>query len=299
MSTQKILVNDTVKIRVRFVDIDPSTGLEVDIYPGTVAVLITDSSSQDIVSDDAEEESPSVFYYNFTPSLADTYIVKFTGILGNGNSVVVQQKLYVSSLTEDYRPTITLKSDETIAFAPDITPLYVDPEQLVPYFPEASLLEIGELMHYYSLEVKKIYNIQDTDDGTNLPFIVYEYIKAATACDLTRTYGFSSDDEMSVTLGDFMINTRSAPRNVVNRDNATTWCQIATALRKEMLAGKVGPTAMQPKGLPSRSAATSGKVVEAETGKIVYLTDRDLLGPGRKTVPKDDPMPERGLRSYD
>jgi hypothetical protein len=299
MSTQKVLVNDTVRIRVRFVDINPSTGEEVDIEPVTVLVEITNTAGSVVVSEDAEPQTPSVFYFDFVPSVADTYNVKFTGILDDGNSVVIQQKLYVSSLEEDYRPTVTLKADETIIFAPDVDPLYMDPEQLLAYFPDATLLEIGELMHSYSQEVKKIYNIHDDDDGSNLPFIVYEYIKAAAACDLTRTYGFGGDDDMSISLGDLSINSRSLPRNIVNRDNATTWCQIATALRKEMLAGKVGPTSMQPKGLPGKKDRTSGKIFESDTGKVVYLSDRDLLGPGRKLSSSDDPMPERDLRSYD
>lgn len=301
MSTQQILVNDTVRIRVRFVDVDPLTGNEVDIFPATVLIKIVNSSGTEVLADDAVQESASVFYYDYVPDSADTYEITFTGTLSSGNSVVVKQRLYVSSFTpeQEYKPTITLKSDEVIAFAPDVDPLYIDPESLLSIFPDATLLEIGEIIHSYSLEVKSIYNLQDSEDGSGLPFIVSEYIKAATACDLTRTYGFGGDDETSISLGDLSISNRSIPRNVVNRDNATTWCQIATALRKEMLAGRVGPTSIQPKGLPGKRITTSGKQIEAETGKVVYLTDRDLYGPGRKVTLKDDPMPDRDLRSYD
>jgi len=300
MSTEKVLVNDTVRIRVRFVDTNPITGELTDIYPVTVIVKIYNSDNTLLITDDAQELSPSVFYYDYVPTAADTYSVKFTGTLSSGNNVIVQQKLYVSSLEEEFKPTVILKNQEVIVFAPDVDPLYLDPESLLAYFPDASLLEIGEIIHNYSNEVKDLYNLLDEEDGTGLSFTVLEYIKAATACELSRTYGFGGDDEISVKLGDFSIMNRSAPRNKVTRDNATTWCQIASALRKEMLAGKVGPMGFQMKNLPSGGIpVTSGKIPEVDTNKIVYLSDRELYGPGRKIPPKDDPMPRRGFKNYD
>jgi len=296
MSTERILVNDTVRIRVKFVDTDPNTGDQVEIYPVVVNVKIYDSDNVELVSDTATSISASVFYYDYIPTEADTYSVKFTGTLDSGNTVVVQQRLYVSSLQEEFKPTVTLKTDETIVFAPDVSPLYVDPESLLAFFPDASLLEIGEIIHSYSLEVKAIYKLLDEEDGSNLSFTVLEYIKAATACELSRTYGFGGDDEVSLRLGDLNITNRSLPRNLVSRDNATTWCQIATALRKEMIAGKVSPKGFVPKGLPSLATGTN---VDPLTGKTIYLSDRELYGPGTTIVNSDDPMPKRDLKSYD
>lgn len=296
MTLNNVQVNDTVRIKVKFVDIDNNTGQQIEVTPAAVSVIITNSDNSTVVSASAISLTQSVWYYDFTPTLADTYNVKFTGILANTNTIIVQQKLYVSSLEEDYRPTITLKSDEIITFAPDVKPLYLDPETLLPYFPDATLLEIGEIVHTYSLEVKALYKLLDEEDGSNLSFIALEYIKAATACDLSRTYGFGGDDEVSLRLGDFNISNKSVPRNVVTRDNATTWCQIATALRKELLAGKVGPKGFVPKGLPTLSTGTN---VDPLTGKTIYLSDRELYGPGTTIISSDDPMPKRGLKSYD
>lgn len=294
MSTEKVLVNDTVRIKVRFVDTDPITGELVDIYPVTVVVKIFNSDNQQLVDTSAVQLTSSIFYYDYVPSLADTYNVKFVGTLPSGNTVVVQQKLYVSSLEEDYKPTIILKSEEIVTFAPDVDPLYLDPEALIPYFPDASLLEIGEIIHDYSNEVKALYNLLDEEDGSNLSFTVLEYIKAATACELSRTYGFGGGDEVSVKLGDLAIMNRSVPRNKVTRDNATTWCQIAASLRKEMLAGKVGPKGFQPKGLPGLSIY-DGKLPD----KIVYPSGRELYNTKGPLSLSDDPMPKRGFRKYD
>lgn len=296
MTLNNVQVNDTVRIKVRFVDIDNNTGQQVDVNPIGVSVVITDSNNSSIITSSAMSLTLSVWYYDFTPSFADTYNIKFTGVLANTNTITVQQKLYVSSLQEEYKPTVTLKSDEVVTFAPDVKPLYLDPETLLPYFPDATLLEIGEIIHNYSLEVKSLYKLLDEEDGSNLSFIALEYIKAATACDLSRTYGFGGDDEVSLKLGDFNISNRSMPRNIVTRDNATTWCQIATALRKELLAGKVGPKGFIPKGLPTLSTGTN---VDPLTGKTIYLSDRELYGPGTTIISSDDPMPKRGLKSYD
>ena len=295
---EAIYVNDTVRIKVKFSDFD-SNGNPVDLEPVSVAVDIFKSDETQVVDSAASSLSSSLFYYDFTPTSADTYSIKFSGLLDNGSTVIVQQTLYVSSSTVEYKPTEILGTDEVIVFAPDVEPLYIDPDEILPYFPDATMLEIGEMVHIYSQEVKKLSKLSDDQDVSELPIIVYDYIKAAVACDLTRTYGFGGDDEVSISLGDLSINNRNVPRNTVTRDNASTWCQIATALRKELISAKVGPRAMSPKGDLGGSIPTSGGVRHPDTGKIVYLSDRELYGPGRKPPKDNDPMPQRDLRSYD
>lgn len=295
---EAIYINDTVRIKVKFSDFD-SNGDPIDLEPVSVAVDIFKSDNTQIVDALASSLSSSLFYYDFTPTSADTYSIKFSGLLDSGGTVIVQQTLYVSSSTVEYKPTETLGTDEIIVFAPDVEPLYIDPDEILPYFPDATMLEIGEMVHIYSQEVKKLYKLRDDQDVSELPIIVYDYIKAAVACDLTRTYGFGGDDEVSISLGDLSINNRNVPRNTVTRDNASTWCQIATALRKELISAKVGPRAMSPKGDLGGSIPTSGGVRHPDTGKIVYLSDRELYGPGRKPPKDNDPMPQRDLRSYD
>ena len=300
--TTGVLVNDTVRIKVKFVDINPATGAQVPVTPTAVVVVIKKSDNTTIITQNITTSgkiSDSEYYYDFTPSLADTYKITFTGNLSSGSSITVNQQLYVSTSSDEYKPTVILKADETITFAPDIEPLYIDPEELKPFFPEASLIEIGESIHYHSLEVKQLYSLRDDATAQDLSFTALEYIKAAAACNLSRTYAYGGDDDVSVELGDLTVTTRNLPRNEITRGNATTGCQIAAALRKEMLAGKTGPRGIIPKGLPSESIGTSGKNIDPETGKVYYLSDRELYGPGKKITPKEDPMPKRGIRSYD
>lgn len=300
MPVSKVLINDIVRIKVKFVDTDPVTGDQTEVSPVSVMVSVFDSNNTLITSANATPINSSEYFYNFSTGTAGEYTVKFTGTLANNSSITVSQQLYVSSTTEEYKPSVTLRSDETISFAPDIDPLYLDPEELLSIFPEAGLLEIGELIHHYSEEVKQMYSIQDSNLNPDLPFTVLEYIKASACCELSRTYGFGGDDEMSLKLADLEITNRSAPRDVATRSNATTWCQIAASLRREILAKKVYMRGVQPKNLPNKSVRTSGRTLDPQTGKLVYLSDKELYGPGRKTPNEpDDPMPDRGLRQYD
>ena len=293
-----ILVNDTVRLKVKFIDVD-NNGNQVEVSPVSVLMTITNSSNVLVISATPTSLSGSEFYYDYTPSAAGTYKVSFNGILANNTTISVNQQIYVSTPTEDYKPTVFLREDEIIAFAADIEPLYLDPEQLLPYFPDASLLEIGEFVHNYSIEIKNIFKLLETEDGTNIPFTAFEYVRAATCCELTRVYGNGGDDELSVRLGDLSITNKNLPRNTLSRANATTWCQIAAMLRKEMLTSKVGMKAVQPKGLPSLPTIGAGRTMDPYTGLSVYYTPRDLYGPTHIQSPDQNPIPERGIRKYD
>lgn len=297
--SNSVLVNDTVRIKVKFFDTDPSTGGQIEVTPTLVTVEIENLNSTIVVQATASQLTNSEYYYDFTPLLADQYLVTFNGLLQDASQIIVKQVLYVSDPDSEYKPSVTLKSDETITFAADLSPLYIDPEEILSYFPDASLLEVGELIYHYSLELKEIFNYLDSEDGSSLSFTSMEYIKASVCCELSRTYGFGGDDELSIKLADLSITNRSNPRNSVNRGNATTWCQIAAALRKEIVTAKVGMRSVSPKGLPSKKVATAGKNVDPQTGAIIYLSDRELYGPGKKATPVDDPMPTRELRKYD
>lgn len=298
MSVSNVLVNDSVRLKVKFLDQgDGGAQVEADIV--SVQVLIKNADAEIIVNTSATLLSGSEYYYDFTPIEAGTYTVTFTGTTESGNSIVSKLTLYANSSTTDYEPSVTLRADETIIFAPDLSPLYLDPEELVAIFPDASLIEIGEMIYRYSLEIKEIYSLNGDEDGSTLPFIILEYIKAAAACELSRTYGFGGDDELSLKLADLEITNRSAPRTVATRSNATTWCQIAASLRREVLAKKVSMRGVQPKGLPNRRIATSGKTLDPQTGQLIYLSDKELYGPGKKPVEEKDPMPDRRLRQYD
>lgn len=290
MTTNNVLVNDTVRIKVKFVDINNATGAQILVSPTSVLVTITKSNNTQVVVTAATSLTASEFYYDFKPTAADTYKIVFVGVLANGTSITVNQQLYVSTPDDEYEPVIKLKSDKIINFSADVDPIYLNPEEMKAYFPEATLLEIAEIIHYYSMEVRSIYNFNDgSNPESGINHTSLEYIKAATACDLSRTYSYGGDDDVSVQLGDLTVTARNLPRANITRGNAVTWCQIAAALRKEMLAGVTGPKGFQPKNLPTMPESTMQR----------YLTDRDMHGVTTKIEPLYDPIPKRGLRSYD
>lgn len=294
MALNYVLVNDTVRITVRFIDTDPETGEPVDVSPTLVTFKVFDSEDNQLLSDVASPISSSEYYYDYTPTEPGEYKVVFAGILADSTAITITQRLYVSTPDESYVPQILLGEDETIIFGADVVPLYADPESLLAYFPDASLLEIGELLHFYSLEMKEILKLRDDEDGSTLSFTVIDYIKAAAACDLSRTYGFGGDDEVSLRLGDFSITNKSLPKNIASRDNSTTWCQIAAALRREILAKGVGLKGVQHKGLPVEDKKYYTRGVDPETGKIIYPFETTS-----GAVRTRDPMPGRGLRYHD
>ena len=306
--SNNIFVNDTVRIKVKFVDIDPNTLEQTEVEPVSVSVSVLNSSDEEIDSGSATSITGSQYYYDFSSTNPGEFTVKFTGTLENGTYVVVNQQLYVSSTDKEYKPAITLRENETIYFAPELAPLYLDPEELLPLFPDASLIEIGELIHNYSHEINQLYGITTlpgTEEDplakisgvTSSTYAVIDYIRASVACELSRTYGFGSDDELSVQLGDLSIGNKTMPRSDVNRANATTWCQIAAALRKEILSKRVTLRGVQPKGLPGVSIAPT--TVDPVTGTAVYLSDTTFLSPVSTDVEIDPITPDRKLKKYD
>jgi hypothetical protein len=299
MLTNTVLVNDKIRIKVKFVDVNNLTGEQILVSPTSVLVAIYKSDNTEIVSTSATSLTSSEYYYDFTPTVADTYKIVFIGNIPGGSSITVNQQLYVSTSTDEYKPKITLKADEIITFAPDVDPIYLNPEEMQAYFPEASLLEIGEIIHFHSMEVRDIYGFNDFYSASNINYTSLEYIKAATACDLSRTYSYGGDDDVSVQLGDLTVTARNLPRTNISRGNAVTWCQIAAALRKEMLAGITGARGVQPKGIPTLPIVNAGKYIDPDTGRVTYLTERDIYGASRKKELSYDPMPKRGLHNYD
>jgi hypothetical protein len=297
MTINNVLVNDRVKLKIKFFDQD-SNGNQIEANVVSVVVRIVNSDEIPVIDDElAVQVTSSDWYYEFTPALPGAYAVSFTGTTVANRSIVSRMNIYANTSTTEYKPTVTLRSDETIVFAPDVSPLYLDPEELAPIFPEASLIEIGEIVYNHSLEIQEMYHFDGTEDPGTFPYIILDYVKAASACDLSRTYGFGGDDELSLKLGDLEIVNRSAPRQIATRSNATTWCQIAASLRREVIARKVNMKGVLPKGLPKRKVTLTER--DPGTGKRIYLISKDMYSVGRAYVAQDDTTNDRRLRQYD
>ncbi len=140
----------------------------------------------------------------------------------------------------------TLILDQVIQFTGVLDPFYLDPAEVHIIYPDANQIEIAELIWKYSEEVMSIEKLDNTKTPPDVPsYLGLEYIQAATACSLSRIYDdVSGGNEFSFALGDLSVQNRAYPKQSVNRGNATTWCEYAAAIRKEMVANKVGMKAV-------------------------------------------------------
>jgi hypothetical protein len=171
---------------------------------------------------------------------------------------------------------VTLRQDFEIVFTSGTTgPLYVDPAELQSLFPEAGYVEILEFVSYYSLEVEELL------DGKPITLESQEYVKAATACALSRIYDYAGGlggGDGTIRLGDLQIEGgRSASaRAALTAGNASTWCQLAAALRADLTRGGLGagmkavvrgsnyPNPMPRRALPRTRAAIGPAIEYAE-----------------------------------
>lgn len=136
-----------------------------------------------------------------------------------------------------------LSEDFELIFSSGTTiELPIDPEELLLLFPDAPYVEVLELIQYYTLEVDEL------NDDDELTVVAVEYIKAAVACALSRLYDPSGlaggVGDAVFRLGDLSVERRSSGqgggRASINRTNAQTWCELAAALREELLPGRTG-----------------------------------------------------------
>lgn len=187
------------------------------------------------------KEADGIYSYNWTPTTVGTFLARFTGTFVDDSIDIIDQDFIVTeSSTIIAPPGDTLISNTEINLSSGLTPLYLAPEELSPMFPEATLLEIAEQIYIYSVEVKELLGLSDTEMPNMLGL---DYIKAAAACALTRVYEITGGDELSVKLGDFSISNRSFPKGNTTRGNASGWCELAAALRNELLNSTTSPNA--------------------------------------------------------
>lgn len=230
---------ETITIRVVFRDweddedgfgspIDPDT-VEVNIYSG--AEFETLETTQPAVKEDV-----GIYSYDFKSMSAGTFKVEFVGTFSDGSISKAGNEITVGSEGEK----TFLGANQELVFLSDLSPLLVDPEELQLFYTEATLLEIAELIHRFSVEVQNLFGVLD-----EYPFVVYEYIRAAVECALFRTYGIGlAGVGEDFTLGDLSVSNNTKTRTGVTRGDAGTPCELAAAIRQEMARNARGMKAV-------------------------------------------------------
>lgn len=205
-------------------------------------------------------EPVQYYYYDWEPTETGQFQLEFTGSFDGSPTQVVE----VFTVGSDSPFGLSLMEDQEIIFLGEISPLYVDPETILLHYPDSNAAEVAEYIHRYSVEVDRLLGYP-----SELPFVAYEYIQAAVLCSLGKVYDFAmgGGEASSISLGDLRISNQSYPKNTINRANASNWCELAAALRDELIrgsanlktvvAGKNRPNPMPKRGLRKASRGTS------------------------------------------
>jgi hypothetical protein len=138
---------------------------------------------------------------------------------------------------------MSLRKDFELVFSSGASGvLLIDPSELAGLFPDATYMEIYELVHRYSLEALELLKL-DADD--EIPSGARDYVLAAAACALTRLYdlsGIGAGGDGAFRLGDLSVESArsgGAPSQMT-RATASTWCELAAVLRDELITGRTG-----------------------------------------------------------
>lgn len=135
---------------------------------------------------------------------------------------------------------MSLRSDFELVFSSGATGrLFIDPSELTSLFPDATYMQIYELVHIYSLEAAKLLDLDVTEE---IPPNARDYVLAATACALSRLYdlsGIGSGGDGAFRLGDLSVESARSggSPSQMTRATASTWCELAAVLRDELVKG--------------------------------------------------------------
>ncbi len=268
-------VNEQIRINATFYfDEDISDNIPSTVTTPT-SVLFEVLVDDVVLYSDPAVENGDVWYHSYTPLTEDEYTFRFTASFEDADDLAVEQAVTVGpeTATPNY-----LSSDIEIIFGAFLSPMYVDPEELVGFFPTLNEFEIAEAIHVASLKVKALFDLEDDEEP---PAYAVDFVHAAAACALSRIvndlFGSGSYSKDDFTLGDLTIkdSSGSSAKSKVNPGNASTWCELAFVLETEMKMKSVSSKAFvkgtyYPNPVPERRlpARHGGRGVIRDTGRI-------------------------------
>lgn len=159
----------------------------------------------------------------------------------------------------------TLGEDYDLVFATELTPLYVDPDELMGSYPDATRMEIVEAIHRFSIQVR-----ERLEDGEDPPWVAIEYIRAAALCSLARVhdqYGLGQNQSMG--LGDLSLRTSVTSTGNNTSGAPTNNCDLALQLWKQFTRARSGMRAVVTGELTPRLYARR-RLRDHETARRVF-----------------------------
>ena len=208
--------------------------------PDTVTAVVINVDTDEETSLDVESGDDTAEYYvDWTPTEEGDFILRMTGEFSDGSTDIIDQSFTVGSSSSS-TTTNSLSEDVILSFASGLSPMYISAEEIAVSFPEAPLIDIAEQIFIYSTEAKSLLDLDDDLEEEDIPLLVFDYVRAAVSCTLSKTYELSPADEMSFRLGDLSVTNRNYAKSKITRGNATTWCELAYALRNELVSANTG-----------------------------------------------------------
>lgn len=259
MATE-ILVGETTRLTATFYEWNEDGGDLIN--PSTVEGFIKDEDLVVLSTFTPTNVSTGVYQYNWTPSSLGSYFIEFKGTHADTSVDIIRDEFDVVAVSSADTST-ELGDDQYLMWMTTLDPMYLEPDEVMGVYEDASRFEVAEFIFIASTEVQELLGLQDTDEPPN---IALDYIRASVLCSLSRIYDSNHGYGDSITLGDFSIDGRRNPRAYATRGTAGSWCELAKVLRDEMLR-------------------------------------KEGAGPGIQAVVKGEaftnPIPVRGLRSLD
>ena len=234
-----IKVGDTIRVTTSFLNYDSVEGEEALVDPALVETFIytynTTTNEWNVPPTEVvpTKQSDGIYYYDWTTPSDGRFKIRFEGTLADASVITNERVFYVGTA----EPSIVIGVINPIYFLGELDPLYLDPEAILTFYPDGDLVEIAELVYWYSLEVQEI--LGTTNVTVNK--LIQDYISAAVLCDLSKIHvfggglsGFEAAD--SFTLGDLQVSKSSGGGGSgrVTRGNVSTWCELAALLREEL-----------------------------------------------------------------
>ena len=240
-----VKVNDTVRTTVTFRSFSTDTEQGSPEQPATVDVTLVNNDDDTETTLTPVNTSDGVFYADWTPTAEGNYTLTFLGTFDDASEDQITQEFEVIGEDESEEETTSLLEDFVITFTAGLSPLYIAPEELSSIFEDAPLTTISEEIFIASSEAKKILDLDDDITEEDMPLVVYDYVRAAAACKLSKIYESTDNGDISnFRLGDLQVITQPVNKSKINRGNASNWCELAYALRNEMINNSVGMKAV-------------------------------------------------------
>lgn len=222
--------------------------------PNSVDVTIYDSNDNVIhgpeqLTDEDNKVDKGVYEYEWVADQLGDFRFKFSadfpeavtmygmGAFGAGPSTTQTIEYYISVILPSDESTSgdVLGEDYELEFAATVDNVFGDVDHISEFYTDASAVHILDILYRLSKDVVdlKLENPAENPD-------VYEYVKLAALCELSRIYNpIMGGEETSLSLGDFSISTSRNSSGPVNYATASTWCEMAAVARDDLFGAKV------------------------------------------------------------